>query len=143
MGVSYTYLTTNHFKNLYKDAKLYLLVGSDMLENFPKWKHPESIVEDCTLCLIERQGDLANVKSAINLIKDRYGHTVIKLNGIGKNLSSTYIRTALKLGIYSEDTISAPVLNYIKTNKLRLPLTNMRDFNKKRLAVARATANLF
>ena len=35
-GVSYTYLTCEHFASLYPDAERYLLIGADMLENFPE-----------------------------------------------------------------------------------------------------------
>ena len=52
--VSYTYLTVEYFKNLYKDSQFYLIVGSDMLENFPKWKNPNQIASNVEMVLVER-----------------------------------------------------------------------------------------
>jgi hypoxanthine phosphoribosyltransferase len=117
-GVSYTYLTVQHFKNVYKDAKLYLIMGSDMLENFPTWKNPEIIVNNVELVLINRKGSEKLNDQAINKIKEFYNKEVLFLKTEGETLSSTEIRTRIKLGIQVEEYIPKNVLEYIKSNNL-------------------------
>ena len=36
-GTSYTYLTCRYFRETYKDAQIFWLVGTDMLRDFPTW----------------------------------------------------------------------------------------------------------
>ena len=50
-GTSYTYLTCRHFKELYPNAELYFLVGTDMLRDFPTWRNPQSIVNDAEIAV--------------------------------------------------------------------------------------------
>ena len=50
-GTSFTYLTCRHFRRLYPEAKLYWLVGTDMLRDFPSWKNPEEILSLATLAV--------------------------------------------------------------------------------------------
>ena len=43
-GVSYTYLTLEGLRDLYPDARLTLLMGTDMFLSFETWKEPERIM---------------------------------------------------------------------------------------------------
>ena len=117
-GVSYSYLTVTHYANLYKNSSLYFLMGSDMLYNFPTWKNPEVITKLSNLVLISRSGSEALNDRAIKTIKELYNHKVINLNIIGKNLSSTDIRTRLKLSLPINNLTSSSVINYICKNNL-------------------------
>lgn len=117
-GVSYTYLTLSHFKNLYKNAKLYFIMGSDMLENFPTWKNPEIITSLCKLVLVSRQDKSHLNENAIKTIKEKYNTDVIVLKSEGAKVSSTEIRTRLKLGLSVEEFLDSEVINYISKNNL-------------------------
>ena len=63
-GTSFTYLTCRHFRKLYPEAKLYWLVGTDMLRDFPSWKNPEEILSLATLavCARNRGGDVSSTR---------------------------------------------------------------------------------
>ena len=56
-GVSYTVYTVEHFRKLYPDKKLYLLVGSDMLLYFDKWFEYKKILSEVTLAALSRENN--------------------------------------------------------------------------------------
>ncbi len=120
-GVSYSYLTIRHFKELYPSATLYFLMGSDMLENFPTWKNPEDIVKNCNLVLINRQGNAVKDERLISNVKTLYNHEVIKLNVSGKDVSSTEIRLRKMLGLSLDGLVTKEVFEYIENNDLFKP----------------------
>ena len=120
-GVSYSYLTIRHFKELYSDSELFFLMGSDMLENFPTWKNPDDIVKNCNLVLINRQGNGVNDDILIKNIKTLFNHSVIKLSVSGKDLSSTEIRIRKMLGLPLDGLVTKEVEEYIDKNCLFKP----------------------
>jgi len=91
-GKSYTIDTLNEFKRLYPDSELFLLLGSDVLEEIQSWKEPDKIFEQVKVAMALRPGfdkiDLENrfVKKSI----------LIQINGL--NISSTQIREKVKAG---------------------------------------------
>lgn len=118
LGVSYSYLTVSHFKNLHQDAELFFLVGTDMLSSFLTWKNPEIIVKNASLVLVSRSGEELFDKNAIKAVESSLNVKVKKLNYVGGNVSSTKIRVynALKLDI--SDFVLDGVKNYILKNNL-------------------------
>ena len=53
-GVSYTYQTVEQLKEIYPEAKLYLLMGTDMFTSFHQWRNPERIWANATLAVFCR-----------------------------------------------------------------------------------------
>lgn len=112
---SYTYITVEHFKSLYPNDELYLLIGLDSLVTFLNWKNPQSILSCCTLCVAGREGyDLKNEESAF---KEKSGLDIISFSYDGV-ISSTYVRELLKLGCSPIQFVDFTVCEYIKTNGL-------------------------
>lgn len=57
--VSYSIYTVEHFRSLYPEDELFLLVGSDMLLSFDKWYRFEDILSHVSLAVVSRQdGDM-------------------------------------------------------------------------------------
>jgi nicotinate-nucleotide adenylyltransferase len=54
--ISYTVDTLRELHALHPDSELFLIVGSDMNENLPKWKNYEEIKNLCTFVAGERDG---------------------------------------------------------------------------------------
>ena len=117
-GVSYSYLTVRHFKNLYKSANLYFLMGSDMLENFPTWKNPQDIVSNCNLVLVNRENSGFIDSELIEKVNNLFNTKVIQLVVSGKDLSSTEIRIRKMLGLSLNGLVCAGVEEYIENNNL-------------------------
>ena len=120
-GVSYSYLTVRHFKEIFSGCTLYFLMGSDMLENFPTWKNPNDIVKNCNLVLINRQGNAVKDEILIENIKTLYNHSVKKLIVSGEDLSSTEIRLRKMLGLSLDGLVTKKVEDYIEQNNLFAP----------------------
>ena len=55
-GISYTFQTIEHFKKLYPNDKLCLLVGGDQAENFHNWKNWEYILDNVDIYVALRKG---------------------------------------------------------------------------------------
>ncbi len=139
---SYTYITIEHFKKLYSDAEIYFLVGTDMLEDFPTWKNPESILYNAKLFVTKREGeDFEKAKStflkAFNNGEDR----IIVSKYVGKKVSSTDIRHRLMLGLDVGDKLDESVLKIIRDNNL-LSGGDLAAFLKKSLPISRLTHTL-
>ena len=112
-GVSYTYLTITYFKNLYKNADLFFLMGSDMLSSFLTWKNPEIIVKNSHLVLTSRSGENDLDKTAVSQIENKFNIKIERLNYLGEDLSSTKIRVYASLGLDLSDFVLDGVKNYI------------------------------
>ena len=93
---SYTYLTCRYFKERFPQSEAYLLVGADMLENFPCWKRPEEILRSVTLAGCGR-ADM-NTAAYADEIFERFGKRAILVPHTGKAVSSTRIRVELAFG---------------------------------------------
>ncbi len=116
--VSYTYLTVEYFKNLYKDSQFYLIVGSDMLENFPKWKNPNQIASNVEMVLVERIFDNIDTNKIVADYEKLFNKPVIITKIKGKDYSSTSIRIKAKLGLDFKDETTSEIYDYIEKNGL-------------------------
>lgn len=117
-GVSYTYLTCRHFRELFPKAKLFWLVGTDMLRDFPTWKNPESILADVTLAVCarnEKEGWLA-FEHATFFKRFQRDFAVVHYNGA--DVSSTKIRVLAAAGEPIGAYVGEKVEKYIREKKL-------------------------
>lgn len=140
-GTSYTYLTIEHFKNVYKDSEFYFLVGTDMLLDFPTWKNPDKILHSASLIVTSRAGE--DQKKAIENYYDHFSKKILFSSYNGTNLSSTKIKTYIKLSIDTTEFLPSQILEYIekkalyKSNNYYIHVKN--ELPQKRL---RHTANV-
>ena len=97
---SYTIDTVEYFLNKYNPEKIYLLIGSDQLENFTSWYQYEKILSKVILLVYPRTNNIN-----VNTIKYKL------LKGPVLDISSTNIRNNVKPNDLPND-----VLNYINDN---------------------------
>ena len=116
-GKSYTYQTVEHFKEVYKDAKLFFIVGEDMLVDFKTWRFPERILKAADLAVVGRKGVNCDYKKEKKYLEEKYGKSFIKINYVGEDVSSTKIRVYKMFGFYSDD-ISKNLNDFIDQNKV-------------------------
>ena len=116
-GVSYTYLTCEHFAEIYKDAKRYFIIGADMLENFPHWKHPEKILENFSLAACARENH-AGFEESKARVESLFSTKVETISYVGEKVSSTEIRTLAALDEDFDRYVNAAVGQYIRDNAL-------------------------
>ena len=119
-GKSYSFITAEHFKSLYPDAEIFMLVGADMLNDFFTWKNPERILSSVTLAAVERDGYFCDYGALEKDFINRYGKTFCRVRYKGKDVSSTEIRTYWAFG-FTPKGVPSSVSEYIKENSVYKP----------------------
>lgn len=117
-GKSYSYLTAEHFKALYPDSELFFLVGEDMLSDFKTWKNPERIMGLANLAVFGREDFSLDYDSEEQYFLSRFNKSFIKLDAVGKSISSTEIRLRVILGLSTNELLDKNVREYIDKNDL-------------------------
>ena len=117
-GTSYTYITIEHFKNLYPDAELYFLMGGDMLKDFKTWKYPERILEKAKIAVFTRLDFTFNERDEREYFSKTFSSSFTLLSYSGKNLSSTRIRLYSALSLPLDGLVDNRAQEYIKEKNL-------------------------
>lgn len=117
-GVSYTYLTCKHFKEQYKDAEIFWLVGTDMLRDFPSWKNPQEILSCVTLAVCGRNENEGWIEKEQANFTRLFGKKFAYLSYNGKDISSTKIRVLAGAGMCLNEYVPLSVEEYIQENGL-------------------------
>ena len=102
-GPSYTWQTVAAFREQYPDAKLFLLMGTDMFLCFDSWKEPQHILKNAALAVFYR--GQADEVSQINDQKQKLeamGAEIYLVNNPVLDISSTELRRMLVLRCASE-----------------------------------------
>lgn len=94
-GKSYTIDTISSLKSEYKNNKIALTIGGDMLVSFKKWKNYKEILSNCILFTFNRAGiSCEEYQNAINSLKTE-GAEIHSLDVQITDISSTKIRNDL------------------------------------------------
>ena len=100
---SYTCHTVAAVRGQYPNARLFLLMGGDMLPKFPDWVEAERILKEVTLAVFRRGGK--NEEETALAAKERIeamGGQAILLDNPAVDISSTQLRRMLVFGCASE-----------------------------------------
>ncbi len=117
-GTSYTWETVAQVRKLYPEAELFLLMGTDMFETFPRWKNPERIYREATLAVLCR-GDKRE-KETITSVKralEEKGARIVILDNPVTEISSSNLRRMLAFDC-AKAYLPEKVMSYIQTNGL-------------------------
>jgi len=117
-GVSYTYLTLEGLRDLYPDARLTLLMGTDMFLSFETWKEPERIMALADLGVFYRgeKGEKEKILAQKEKLEAK-GATVSLVENDIINISSTQLRRLLAFQA-ADAFLPAGVGDYIRANGL-------------------------
>lgn len=110
----YTYQVLDYFKEIYKDAEIYFICGSDNLKELDTWKNYKYILTNYKLLVIKRNND--NIDNILEKYK-KYSKNIIISNIKEEYISSTYIRNNLNKKEIKK-LLDKDVYKYILTNKL-------------------------
>ncbi len=95
-GRSYTVDTVRRVREKYPEAKLWLLMGTDMLMCFEEWREFKAILSMTSLAVFARaEGEDGNIKRAAKALEEKYGATVRFVETDEIEASSTGIRAEL------------------------------------------------
>jgi len=111
-GPSYTFRMVRHFKQRHPKDALFLIMGSDALKGFSKWKHSDQIRTWATLVVGQRPGAMMEKR------QNQKDGSVIVLKGTFLAMSSTEIRKRMKSQQGDSSLMPPPVLAYIQKHQL-------------------------
>jgi nicotinate-nucleotide adenylyltransferase len=117
-GPSYSYITVQQIHEMYPDAKLYLLMGTDMFTSFLTWKNPEEIMKYAALAVMSRgeKGEAAAIENQKQVI-EAMGYEAEVIENHVTVISSTQMRRLLAFRCAGE-FLPEGVLDYIRENRL-------------------------
>lgn len=95
-GVSFTYLTVEYIKKIYRKSEIYLAMGADMFLSFHTWRKPQEIMKNAVLCTVPRgKSEYTQLLKQEEFLRQLGGKTLIVDKEIPE-ISSTEIRQAIK-----------------------------------------------
>lgn len=109
-GVSYTIDTIRYFQKKYANTQLFLLIGTDNLNDFWKWKEPENILKEAQLVVYNRKGFSVDPKFK----KEK----IVFLDTPHIEISSTEIRQRIQNNRACQSLLHPMVYQFIKEHKI-------------------------
>ena len=118
--LTYTYETIEKIKSQYQDKELFLLIGADNLEDFKNWKNQRSIMENCSLLVVNRNNSSIDEIIESNEILTEFKDKIIEAPIEEIGISSTEVRNRIASGELEglENLVDKEVIDYIVENKL-------------------------
>ena len=118
--LTYTYETVEKIKSQYQDKELFLLIGADNLEDFKNWKNQRSIMENCSLLVVNRNNSSIDEIIESNEILTEFKDKIIEAPIEEIEISSTEVRNRIASGELEglENLVDKEVIEYIVENKL-------------------------
>ncbi len=118
-GPSFTVDTLHELWAEYPDAKLYLILGSDMFFTLEQWRESEEILRLAVICPGAREpGEFPRLKEHAQHLRDTYGAACEVLDMVVQEISSTEIREKLAKGEDLSAILPEQVLGYIREHYL-------------------------
>ena len=120
VALTHTYETVEKIKSRYQDKELFLLIGADNLEDFKNWKNQRSIMENCSLLVVNRNNSSIDEIIESNEILTEFKDKVIEAPIEEIEISSTEVRNRIASGELEglENLVDKEVIEYIVENKL-------------------------
>lgn len=113
---SFMYLTVRELEEQFYNAKFYLIIGSDMLLSFNKWKNAEEILNKLNLVVSAR-----NIEDKKKI--ERFSNKALKIKPFilelePLDISSSEIRKNIRNGNELDEYLTPEVIKIIEENKL-------------------------
>ena len=119
-GISYTIDTLRDLSNIYKNAELYFIVGTDAVADIPAWENAAGLLDYCRFVAATRPG----FSSAIEKVKEFFGQEnsgrILQIDTPELEISSTDIRERVAQGRSFKYIVPLSVEQYIKKYGLYL-----------------------
>ena len=92
-GKSFTVDTLAHFRDVYPDAELWLIMGTDMFLTVETWRCAEEILEKTCIAAVPRNdGDMEKLREHSEFLHEKYGARTRIIDVAAVTISSTELR---------------------------------------------------
>lgn len=117
--LSYTVDTIRELKEIYKEEKLYFIIGLDTLFQLKTWKKIKDLSSEIEFVVAKRPGylDEEKINREIKYLKENFGTKIILVETPLYEISSTDLRDRIKKGKSLRYLIPKKVLNYIEESE--------------------------
>ena len=117
--VNYSYLTMEHFREIYPEHEFYFIIGADSLFSIEKWRCPERLLKTCVILAAYRDGKKKKeMDEQIAYLNEKYGADIRLLSTPNVDISSSEIREKLKVHEDITEAMPACVYEYILEKQL-------------------------
>lgn len=117
--INYSYLTMEHFKEIYPQHEFYFIMGADSLFNIENWRCPERLLKTCVVLAAYRDGkSKEEMEEQIAYLNKKFGANIHLLNTPNVDIASSEIRERLNEYETVADEIPNHVYEYIVENQL-------------------------
>lgn len=118
-STSYTIETVKKLKNLYKDDKLYLILGGDSLLTLHEWKDYKEILKTINIAVVDRYNySYSLLDSRVEYFNRRCNGNIVKVSCPIIQISSTDIRKRVKEGRSIKYLLPEEIEDYIYEKNL-------------------------
>ncbi len=112
-GKSYTVDTVHELKRLYPGALLFIIVGSDMLQDLPNWKRAKELLKEAVFVSVPRQGYSEADAAAAARLQAQYGADIRMIDLSVPPISSTQVRECMMYALPITGLVPSGVEKYI------------------------------
>lgn len=117
--VNYSYLTMEHFKEIYPEHEFYFIIGADSLFSIDRWKCPDRLLKTCIILAAYRDGkNKKEMEEKIAYLNQKFEADIRLLNTPNVDISSSEIREKLKAHEEITNMMPTDVYEYILENQL-------------------------
>ena len=116
IDLSYTVDTIRELKKIYKEEKLYFLIGLDSLFQLKTWKKIDDLSQEIEFVVALRPGyiDKEEINREIDFLRDNFGTKINLIKTPLYEISSTDLRDRIHQGKSLRYLIPKKVLDYIE-----------------------------
>lgn len=117
--INYSYLTMEHFCELYPENQFYFIIGADSLFAIEQWAEPARLLKTCTILAAYRDDKgTRKMEEQIQYLNRKYEADICLLNTTNVDVSSSQIRNMIKNGETIDTLVPETVCAYIKEHRL-------------------------
>ncbi|MEX2471573.1 MAG: nicotinate-nucleotide adenylyltransferase [Gemmatimonadota bacterium] len=118
-GPSYTIDTLESLRSEHPDAEIFLVLGADQFEDFPRWREPERIVRVVRLAVMNRAGaSPRSVAPEVAAAVEGLEQAVVFVPVTDVDVSSTGVRARVAEGHDPADHVPGAVADVIRARGL-------------------------
>lgn len=118
-GPSYSYLTLEKLHHIYPEDEFYFIIGADSLFDFPGWRQPQKICDQCILlCAVRNNCSEEEIQKGMETLKTAFGARIELIRTPNMDISSKMLRQMIHEGRSVRYYMPDDVIRYIAEQRI-------------------------